>query len=71
MTVGGIDGDVVKDWYLEDSMGNKTFNLADRAKGKNIDLLVNARCRTVTHFISRISTNLLIAQQSQINAMRK
>lgn len=65
-----IDGNVVKAWHLEDSMGNKTLNLAERAKGKHIDLLVNARCRTVWHFLGRYAPALVIEQQGQINALK-
>ena len=65
-----MDSNVVKAWHLEDSKGNQTLNLADRAKGKNIDLLVNARCRTVWHFIGRYAPMLVIDQQSQINAIK-
>ena len=70
IVIDEINGNVVKAWHLEDSKGNVTWNLADRAKGKNIDLLVNAKSRTVGHFIGRISTNLLIEQQAQITALR-
>ena len=70
VVVDQIDGNVVKAWHLEDSKGNVTWNLASRAKGKNIDLLVNVRCRTVGHFIGRISNNLLIEQQPQFTALK-
>ena len=70
VVIDNIEGNVVKGWHLEDSKGNVTLNLVDRAKGKNIDLLVNARCRTVGHFIGRMSTTLIIEQQAQINALK-
>ena len=47
------------------------MNLADRGKGKHIDLLVNVRCRTVTQFFSRIMGTLLIEQQAQIKALKE
>ena len=70
IVIDSIEGNMVKAWHLEDSKGNTTLNLADRAKGKHIDLLVNARCRTVGHFIGRMSTNLIIEQQAQLNAFK-
>ncbi len=70
VVIDKIDGNVLKAWHLEDSKGNATWNLAGRAKGKNIDLLVNARCRTVGHFIGRISNNLLIEQQPQFTTLK-
>jgi hypothetical protein len=65
-----FDSNVVKAWHIEDSKGYRTFNLADRAKGKNIDLLVNARCRTVWHFIGRFAPALVTEQYSQINSLK-
>lgn len=70
VVIDEIDGNIVKAWHLEDSKGNVSGNLANRAKGKNIDLLVNARCRTVGHFISRITPVLLIEQQAEIAALK-
>lgn len=70
VVIDEFDGTAVKAWHLEDSKGNVTWNLADRAKGKHIDLLVNAKCRTVAHFVGRISTNLLIEQQAEIKALK-
>ena len=65
-----FDGTTVKAWHLEDSKGNSTLNLSDRAKGKHIDLLVNVRCRTVTQFFSRMMSTLMIEQQAQIRALK-
>ena len=70
VVIDEFDGTSVKEWHLEDSKGNKTLNLAGRAKGQNIDLLVNARCRTTAQFISRIATGLLIQLQAENNALR-
>lgn len=70
IVVDQFDGMTLQAWHLEDSKGNRTWNLADRAKGKHIDLLVNARCRTVGHFISRITPVLLAEQQAQIAALK-
>lgn len=70
VVIDEFDGTTVNAWHLEDSKGNVTMNLADRGKGKHIDLLVNARCRTVTQFVSRIMGALLIEQQAQIKALK-
>ena len=71
VVIDEFDGATVKSWHLEDSMGNVTMNLADRGKGKHIDLLVSVRCRTVTQFFSRIMGTLLIEQQAQIKALKE
>ncbi|MDR7865811.1 MAG: hypothetical protein RIN56_03280 [Sporomusaceae bacterium] len=65
-----FDGTTVKAWHLEDSKGNITLNLADRAKGKHIDLLVNTRCRTVWHFVGRFAPMLVIEQYNQIKTLK-
>ncbi|MGE4274362.1 MAG: hypothetical protein AB7E31_16115 [Desulfitobacterium sp.] len=64
-----FDGQEVKAWHIEDVKGNKTPNLAQRAKGKNIDLMLNVQNRTVDHFASRYHVNLLTEQQAQINKL--
>ena len=70
VVIDEFDGTTVKAWHLEDSKGNVTMNLAERGKGKHIDLLVNVRCRTVTQFFSRMMVPLLIEQQAQIKALK-
>ncbi len=71
IVIDDFDGATVKAWHVEDAKGNSTGNLAKRAKGKNIDLLVNKNCRTVSHFIQRISMDLLTEQQAEINQLKK
>lgn len=69
VVIDQFDGQVVKAWHVEDVKGNKTPNLADRAKGKNIDLMLNVKNRTVDHFVSRYHVDLLSEQQSQIQKL--
>lgn len=69
VVIDQFDGQVVKAWHVEDVKGNKTTNLADRAKGKNIDLMLNVKNRTVDHFVSRYHGELLSEQQSQIQKL--
>lgn len=71
IVVDEFDGKVINSWYVEDAKGNKTMNLAGRSKGKHLDLLLNNSCRTVTHFVSRISNNLLVEMQNQIMGISK
>lgn len=66
IVIDEFDGQTVKAWHVEDAKGNKTGNLADRAKGKHIDLLINADNRTVWHFANRIATTLVKEQQAKI-----
>lgn len=65
-----FDGETIKSWYVEDANGNKTPNLAERAKGKHIDVLVNNSNRTVSHFVGRISGTLLLEQQAKIAELK-
>ncbi|AGA68394.1 hypothetical protein Desdi_0871 [Desulfitobacterium dichloroeliminans LMG P-21439] len=69
VVIDEFDGQVVKSWHVEDVNGNKTPNLADRAQGKNIDLMINVKNRTVAHFVSRYQVNLLTEQQAQIQKL--
>ena len=70
IVIDEFDGTTVKAWHLEDSKGNSTLNLSDRGKGQHIDLLVNARCRTVAQFVSRIMPVLMSEQQAEIRALK-
>lgn len=49
-----FDGETINEWYVEDAQGNRTQNLAERAEGKHIDLLLGTGNRTVKHFYDRI-----------------
>lgn len=69
LVIDKFDGQTVSAWHVEDAKGNKTQNLADRAKGKNIDLMLNVNCRTVSHFVNRISGSLLTEQQAKITQL--
>mgnify|MGYP003315420827 CR=1 FL=1 len=56
--VGGeFDGKTVKAWHIETAK-DKTENLAGRAKGKHIDAVVGAECRSTGHFFSRVYKQL-------------
>ncbi|CDX04456.1 hypothetical protein DesLBE_2225 [Desulfitobacterium sp. LBE] len=69
VVIDEFDGQVVKAWHVEDVNGNKTPNLAERAQGKNIDLMLNVKNRTVAHFVSRYQVDLLTEQQAQIQKL--
>jgi hypothetical protein len=69
IVIDQFDGTSVKAWHIEDSKGNKTVNLADRAQGKHIDVMVNGGNRTVAHFVDRYQADILKYQQSQIQKL--
>lgn len=52
-----FDGTTVKAWHIETAKA-KTDNLAGRAKGKHIDAVVGAACRSTGHFFSRVYSAL-------------
>lgn len=58
LVVNSFDGKNIAAWHIEDKDGNKTPNLAERAKGKNMDLVVGIKCRSTAHFFSRIYPKL-------------
>ena len=57
IVIDEFDGTTVKAWHVETEKA-KTGNLAVRAQGKNIDLVVGKACRSTVHFISRWYNNL-------------
>lgn len=57
IVIDEIDGDQVKGWHVENGEG-KTDNLAGRAQGKNVDLVLGADCRSTAHFFSRVYPQL-------------
>lgn len=71
LVIDEFDGKTVKAWHVEDANGNSTGNLAERAKGKHIDLLVNSANRTVWHFGSKIATNLLREQETKVTGLKE
>ncbi|EAX48281.1 hypothetical protein TcarDRAFT_2231 [Thermosinus carboxydivorans Nor1] len=66
IVIDEFDGKVVKAWHVEDAKGNKTGNLAERAQGKNIDVLINTSNRTVAHFVGKMATKLIAEQEAKI-----
>lgn len=70
IVVDEIEGDAVKAWHLEDSLGNQTGNLV-QGEGKHIDLLVNKDNRTVWHFGSRVAARLIAQNQAQIQQLQQ
>lgn len=69
IVIDQFDGTTVKAWHVEDSKGNKTANLADRAQGKHIDVMVNGGNRTVAHFVNRYQADIMKYQQTQIQKL--
>lgn len=53
IVIDKINGDTVEAWHVENAKA-KTENLAGRAKGKHIDLVIGAACRSTGHFFSRV-----------------
>lgn len=70
LVIDKIDNDKVLAWHVEDAAGNSTGNLAARAKGKNVDLLINKNNRTVSHFMGRINLALVSELQAQVKALQ-
>jgi hypothetical protein len=71
IVIDKFDGNTVEAWHVEDAKGNSTGNLAQRAGGKNIDLMINKNCRTVSHFIKRHAMDLLVEQQKEIQKLKE
>lgn len=69
VVIDEFDGKLVKAWHVEDSKGTKTENLADRAQGKHIDVMINGSNRTVAHFVTRYETDILKYQQGKITKL--
>lgn len=59
IVIDDFDGKTIKAWHIEDGKGNKTANLAERSRGKHIDALVNAKCRSVVHYIKRYDMDII------------
>ena len=49
IVIDEFDGKIVKAWHIENSKGEKSPNLATRAGGKHIDLVVGKACRSTAH----------------------
>ncbi|QGP94014.1 hypothetical protein MGLY_34390 [Neomoorella glycerini] len=71
VVIDEFDGQTVKAWHVEDANGNRTPNLAERAKGKHIDVLINADNRTVWHFGNRIATTLIKELETAITNLEQ
>lgn len=69
VVIEDFDGETVKSWYVEDAEGNRTENLAKRAGGKHIDLLLGKGNRTVDHFLGRIQADLMDELKERINEL--
>lgn len=57
IVIDKINGDTVEAWHVE-TKEDKTGNLAGRAKGKHIDMVIGAECRSTGHFFSRVYADL-------------
>lgn len=67
IAIDKFDGQTVQAWHIEDSKGNKTENLAPRAKGKNIDLMVGIKNKSASNFLD--TTAYMSEQQAEIKAL--
>lgn len=57
IVIDEMDGDKVKAWHIENAKG-KSENLAGRAQGKNVDMVLGAACRSTGHFFGRVYPQL-------------
>lgn len=64
-----FDGERVNAWHVEDAEGNQTPNLAERADGQHIDLVLGKGNRTIDHFLSRWSDTLMEELQQKVDEM--
>ena len=65
VVIDEFDGKAVQAWHFEDVKGNATDNLVV-GEGTHVDVLVNAACRSVWHFVDRVATTLVTDQQKMI-----
>lgn len=70
IVIDDFDGTTIKGWHVEDAEGNSTGNLSRRASGKNIDLLINKECRTVSHFMKRIALDIVAEQEDELRKVK-
>lgn len=57
IVIDELDGDRVKAWHIENAKG-RSDNLATRAQGKNVDMVLGAACRSTGHFFNRVYPQL-------------
>ncbi|WP_298067832.1 hypothetical protein [uncultured Mailhella sp.] len=57
IVIDKMNGDTVEAWHVENAKA-RTDNLAGRAKGKHIDLVLGAACRSTGHFFNRVYPQL-------------
>ena len=57
VVIDEFDGKTIKAWHIETSK-DKTGNLAGRSKGKHIDAVVGAECRSTAQFFGRVYKQL-------------
>ncbi len=69
VVIDDFDGETVKAWHIEDSLGNSTGNLV-RGEGKHIDALVGKNNRTVWHFANRVAANIIAQEQAQLKELQ-
>lgn len=67
IVIDKFDGKAVQAWHVEDSKGNKTENLATRAKGKHIDLMVSMKNKSASNFLD--TTAYISEQQAEIKTL--
>ena len=57
IVIDDFDGKAVQAWHIETPRA-KTDNLAERAQGRHIDVVVGEACHSTTHFFNRVYKNL-------------
>lgn len=57
VVIDEFDGKTIKAWHIETAK-DKTGNLAGRSKGKHIDAVVGAECRSTAQFFGRVYKQL-------------
>lgn len=70
IVIDKFNGKEVEAWHIETAEG-KTQNLAERAKGEHIDVVVSESCRSTAHFFSRVYKDLYREQGIKLFMMSK
>ncbi len=65
IVIDKFDGKDVQEWHVETPKG-KTGNLAERSKGKHIDMVVGEACRSTAHFFGRVYKDLYKEQNVKL-----
>ena len=65
IVIDDFDGKAVQAWHIETPRA-KTDNLAERAQGRHIDVVVGEACRSTAHFFNRVYKDLYKKQKAKL-----